>query len=95
MKIACCTLEMFTLIFMLLVCINGGYSYLNTTPRVDFISRPTTELVSVWGTPDNVVAATDAGFVSSQLAEVEIWSYDNPARSVSVRDNIVVSIRWG
>jgi len=95
MKIACCTLEMFTLIFMLLVCINGGYSYLNTTPRVDFISRPTTELVSVWGTPDNVVAATDVGFVSSQLAEVEIWSYDNPARSVSVRDNIVVSIRWG
>lgn len=95
MKIACCTLEMITLIFMLLVCINGGYSYLNTTPTVDFISRPTTELVSAWGAPDSVVAATDVGFVSSRLAEVEIWSYDNPARSVSVRDNIVVSIRWG
>ncbi len=95
MKIACCTLEMFTLIFMLLVCINGGYSYLNTTPRVDFISRPTTELVSAWGAPDSVVAATDVGFVSSRLAKVEVWSYDNPARSVSVRDNIVVSIRWG
>ncbi len=95
MKIACCTLEMITLIFMLLVCINGGYSYLNTTPRVDFISRPTTELVSAWGAPDSVVAATDVGFVSSRLAKVEVWSYDNPARSVSVRYNIVVPIRWG
>ena len=95
MKIACCTLEMITLMFLLLVSMNGGYSYLNNAPRTDLVSRPTTELVSAWGAPDSVVAATDVGFESSQLTEVEIWSYDNPVRAVSVRDNIVVSIRWG
>ena len=95
MKIACCTLEMITLIFLLLVSINGGYSYLNATPRTDLVSRPTMELVSAWGAPDSVVAATDLGLASSQLAETEIWSYDNPARSVVVRDNVVVSIRLG
>jgi hypothetical protein len=95
MKIACCTVEMIALIFLLFVSINGGYSYLNDTSRTDFVNRPTTELVSAWGAPDRVVAATDIGFVSTRLAKVEVWSYDNPARSVSVRDNVVLSIRWG
>jgi len=97
MKIACCTLEMITLIFLLLVSFNGGYSYLNnaTTPETDLVSRPTTELVSAWGAPDEVVVATDIGLITSQLAEVEVWSYYNPARSVVVRNNVVVSIRLG
>ena len=86
---------MITLIFLLLMSMNGAYNYLNSPPSADLVSRPTTELVSAWGTPDTVVAATDVGLVSSQLAKVEIWSYANPARSVSVRNDIVVSIRWG
>ena len=95
MKIACCTMEMIALIFLLFVSMNGAFNYTNGPARADLVSRPTTELVSAWGTPDNVVAANDLGLVSSQLAEVEIWSYANPARSVSVRNDIVVSIRWG
>lgn len=97
MKIACCTVEMIALIFLLFVSINGGYRYLNDTTmaRTDLVSRPTTELVTAWGAPDRVVAARDVGFVSTQLAQVEIWSYVNPTRSVSVRDNVVLSIRWG
>ena len=96
MKIACCTMEMIALIFLLFVSINGGYSYLNNaTPETDFVSRPTTELVSAWGVPDSVVSATDIGLTSSQLAEVEVWSYYHPVRSVVVRDNVVVSIREG
>lgn len=94
MKIACCTLEMITLIFLLFVSINGGFTYLNTT-RADFVSGSTTELVSAWGAPNNVVTATDLGFVSSQLVAVEIWSYDDPVRSVIVSNNVVVSIRLG
>ena len=95
MKIACCTMEMIALIFLLFVSINGGYSYLNdiATARTDLVSRSTTELVSAWGSPDEVVAATDIGLLSSQLAEVEVWSYYRPVRSVVVRDDIVVSIR--
>ncbi len=94
MRIACCTLEMITLIFLLFVSLNGGFSYINA-PRTDLVAESTTELVSAWGTPDSVVTATDLGFVSSQLAAVEIWSYDNPLRSVIVRNDVVVSIRTG
>ena len=94
MKIACCTLEMIALIFLLFVSFNGGFNYLNT-PRTDLEPRSTTELVSAWGEPDRVVAAVDIGFASSQLEAVEIWSYDNPLRSVIVRDDIVVSIQPG
>jgi len=94
MRIACCTLEMIALIFLLFVSINGGFNYLNT-PRTDLISESTTELVSAWGEPDSVAIATDLGLVSSQLEAVEIWSYDNPSRSVVVRNNVVVSIRLG
>jgi len=87
-------MEMIALIFLLFVSINGGYSYLNNaTPETNLVSRPTTELVSAWGEPDSVVTASDVGLVSSQLAEVEIWSYYHPVRSVSVRDNVVLSIR--
>jgi hypothetical protein len=97
MKIACCTMEMVALIFLLFVSINGGYSYLNNdaTTTTDLVSRPTTELVTAWGEPDAVATATDLGFVSQKLAEVEIWSYYHPVRSVSVRNNVVMSIRWG
>ena len=94
MKIACCTMEMIALIFLLFVSINGGFTYLNA-PRAGLISESTTELVSAWGAPDSVVTATDLGFDSSQLNTVEIWSYDNPSRSVVVRNNVVVSIRTG
>lgn len=95
MKIACCTVEMVALIFLLFVSINGAYSYTTAPARENLVSRPTTELVSAWGEPDSVATATDVGFASSQLAEVEIWSYYKPARSVSVRNNVVMSIRWG
>lgn len=95
MKIACCTMEMIALIFLLFVSINGGYSYLNNSPKADLVSRPTTALVSAWGAPDSVVAATDLGLNSLQIAEVEVWSYYHPVRSVVVRDGIVVSIREG
>jgi len=95
MKIACCTVEMITLIFLLLMSMNGAYNYLSNSPNVDLVSRPTTELVTAWGEPDSVVAATDVGLMSSQLTAVEIWSYGNPARSVVVRNNVVMSIRFG
>jgi len=90
-------MEMITLIFLLLVSFNGAFNYLDDVDisRIDLVSKPTTELVSAWGAPDNVVVATDIGLVSSQFDEVEIWSYYNPVRSVSVRDNVVLSIRWG
>jgi len=94
MKIACCTLEMIALIFLLFLSINGGFSYLDGA-RTNFVSGSATELVSAWGAPDSVVTATDLGLVSSQLVAVEIWSYDDPVRSVIVRDNVVVSIRLG
>jgi hypothetical protein len=94
MKIACCTLEMITLIFLLFVSLNGGFSYLNA-PETDLESRSTTELVSAWGEPDRIVAAADIGFASSQLEAVEIWSYENPLRSVIVRHDMVVSIQPG
>ena len=93
MKIACCTVEMIALIFLLFVSMNGAFSYTNAPARDNFVSRPTTELVSAWGEPDTVTVANDLGLVSSQLAEVEVWSYYHPVRSVVVRDNVVVSIR--
>jgi hypothetical protein len=94
MKIACCTLEMITLIFLLFVSFNGGFNYLNTS-RVDLEPRSATELVSAWGEPDNVVLANELGFLSSQLEAVEIWSYEDPLRSVIVRGDVVVSIQEG
>jgi len=94
MKIACCTVEMVALIFMLFWSLNGAYSVVNA-PSTDLVSRPTTELVSVWGEPDRVAAATDYGFETTQLEKVQVWSYANPARSVVVRDDVVVSIRVG
>lgn len=95
MKIACCTVEMIALIFLLFVSMNGGYSYLNSTPRTDLVNQPSTEVVSAWGEPDSVIAANELGLLSNRLAEVEIWSYDNPARSVVIRDNVVISVRLG
>ena len=94
MRIACCTLEMITLIFLLFWSFNGAFSVLNA-PSTDLVSRPASELVASWGEPDSVAVATELGFHSSQLETVEIWSYANPVRSVVVRDNVVVSIRMG
>ena len=94
MKIACCTLEMITLIFLLFWSFNGAFSYLNA-PSTDLVSRPASELIASWGEPDAVAVATELGFRTSQLETVEIWSYANPTRSVVVRDNVVVSIRVG
>ena len=92
MRIACCTLEMIALIFLLFVSFNGAFNHLNA-PSTDLVSRPTSDLISAWGEPDRVAVATDLGFDTSQLDTVEIWSYANPSRSVVVRDNVVVSIR--
>lgn len=92
MKIACCTLEMITLIFLLFVSMNGAFQVLDAHGP-SLISSSTTELVSAWGAPKSVVAARDIGFSTSQLARTEIWSYTNPSRTVIVRDDIVVSIR--
>jgi len=94
MKIACCTLEMITLIFLLFWSFNGAYSVLNA-PSTDLVSQPTSELIASWGEPDAVAVATDLGFRASQLEAVEIWSYANPTRSVVIRDGIVVSVRTG
>jgi len=94
MKIACCTVEMITLIFLLFWSFNGAFSYLGA-PSTDWVSRPTSELVSAWGEPDRVAVAADLGFNSAQLETVEIWSYADPLRSVVVRDDVVVAIRTG
>jgi hypothetical protein len=94
MKIACCTLEMVTLIFLLFVSFNGGFSYLDGA-NAGFVPASTTELVSSWGEPDRIVAADDLGFASSQFDAIEIWSYANPARFVVVRNGTVVSVRSG
>jgi hypothetical protein len=94
MKIACCTLEMITLIFLLFWSFNGAHSVVSA-PSTNLVSQPTTELVSAWGEPDSVSVAADLGFETAQLETVEIWSYANPARSVVVRDDTVVSIRVG
>ncbi len=94
MKIACCTVEMITLIFLLLVSINGAYTHVRT-PTTSLVARPTEELASAWGEPETILSASKMGFKSPQLAHVEVWTYENPARSVVVRDDIVVSIRYG
>ena len=91
MKIACCTLEMITLIFLLIVSINGGFQY--AEDYTDFTNRPAEELVSVWGRPDAVVAAPDVGFASAGMENVEVWSYDD--RSVIVRGDTVIAVREG
>jgi len=93
MKIACCTLEMITLIFLLVVSLNGGFQY--TEDYADFTNRPAEELVSAWGQPDEVVAAADVGFASSGMEDVEVWSYRNSDRSVIVRGNTVIAVREG
>jgi len=94
MKIACCTVEMIALIFMLFWSLNGAFSVVNA-PSADLVSQPTTELVSVWGEPDRVSAAADLGFEAAQLDTVEVWAYADPSRFVVVRDDTVVSIREG
>jgi len=94
MKIACCTIEMITLIFLLFVSINGAYTHVRPLTE-DLVSRPVTELAAAWGEPEAVAEAIEMGFRSTQLAGVEIWTYESPARSVLVRDDVVVSIRYG
>jgi len=44
-----------------------------------------------WSDPSRTDRKSAAG--TSRLAKVEVWSYYNPARSVVVRNNVVVSIR--
>jgi hypothetical protein len=94
MKIACCTVEMIALIFLLFVSLNGGLNYCNTA-KDSLEPSSTTELIGTWGEPDSGVVASDLGFASSQLETAEIWSYEDPLRSVVVRSNIVVSVRTG
>jgi len=93
MKIACCTLEMITLIFLLVVSLNGGFQY--AEDYADFTNRPAEELISVWGQPDTIVAATDVGFASTHMGDVEVWSYDGTNRSVIVRSGTVIAVREG
>ena len=91
MKIACCTLEMVTLIFLLVVSLNGGFQYVQE--NADYTNRPAAEIISAWGEPDSVVLAEDLGFFSTQLDTVEVWSYDDGDRSVIVRDDVVIAVR--
>ena len=85
MKIACCTLEMITLIFLLFVGFNGGFQYLDSV-RDDVTPTSTTEMVSTWGEPDQVATAAEAGFSSANLSDVEIWSYTAPKRTAIIRN---------
>ncbi len=94
MKIAPCILEMITLIFLLFWSFNGAFTYVSA-PSTDLISQSTSELVTAWGEPESVTVAADVGLHASQLEDVEIWSYANPARSVIVQNDVVVSIRMG
>ena len=94
MKIAYCTLEMVTLIFLLLMGINGGHQYLDTV-QVQAAPTSTAELITLWGQPDDVATAADVGFSSAQMTDVEVWSYTNPHRTAIVRDEEIISIREG
>lgn len=94
MKIACCTLEMISLIFLLFVSLNGAFSY-SDGASASLVPASATELMSTRGEPDSIVAANDLGFVSSQFEAVEIWSYDEPSRFAIVRDGLAVSIQEG
>jgi len=94
MKIACCTLEMITLIFLLFWSFNGAVQVMDS-PGPNLISQSTAELIATWGRPARVVTAADIGFRTAKLDKTELWSYANPARTVVVRDDVVVSIRMG
>jgi len=94
MRIACCTIEMIALVFLLFVSSNGGVSYTGARD-IDRVKQSTETLVSTWGEPDRVVGATDLGFVSSTLATVEVWAYDRLSRTAVVRGDVVVSVRVG
>ena len=94
MRIACCTMEMIALVFLLFVSINGALSYTNAQD-IDLVNQSTDTLVSTWGEPDRVVGATDLGFSSPALAPVEIWAYDRLSRTAVVRGDVVVSVRTG
>jgi len=92
MKIAYCTLQMVTLIFLLFVSINGGLTYSGPTES-DLIDQPVEQVLFMWGAPQSIVSSSDLGFTTSALAGVEVWVYERPDRSVVVRDGLVVSIR--
>jgi len=62
---------------------NGGFSYLED--QADFANRPAEELV----------AATDVGFASTGMKNIEVWSYDDTCRSVIVRGDTVIAVREG
>jgi len=51
------------------------------------------ELVSAWGQPDEIVAATDVGFASTGMENVEVWCYDDTSHSIIVRDDTVIAVR--
>ena len=94
MKIACCTLEMITLIFLLFWSFNGAVQVLDA-PGPNLISQSTAELIATWGRPVSVVTAAEAGFRTAQPERTEVWTYADPARTVVIRDDVVVSIRMG
>jgi hypothetical protein len=92
MRIPYCTLQMVTLIFLLFMSINAGLTHTGPT-SADFINQPAERLLSAWGAPHAVIQSSDLGFTTSALATVEVWVYERPARSVVVRDGVVVAIR--
>jgi len=94
MKIACCTLEMITLIFLLFLGFNGGQQYLNAA-QTEAVPATTTEMVALWGQPDKVASAADVGFASAQMTDIEVWSYANLQRTAIVREDQIISIREG
>lgn len=93
-KIACCTVEMIALVFLLFVSINGGLTAVNAD-RGALVSRSTSQLIATWGEPDRIDTSRNAALAIPDRANVEVWTYSNPARSVVIRDDIIVSIRYG
>ena len=91
MRIPFCMIEMVALIFVLFLSFNAAHTYCSA-PEPVAINSPTTQLRAAWGNPSRVVSASDVGFTSPRLAPVEVWHYENPNRSVVVRDDVVVSV---
>jgi len=94
MKIACCTIEMIALVFLLFVSINGGLTAIESE-RGALVSRSTSELIATWGEPDRIESSASAIMALPDREKVEIWTYANPARTVVIRDDVIVSIHHG
>ncbi len=93
MKIAWGTIQMVSLIGMLLICFNGGLQYGTGT----YSENPDSvvELEQTWGAPSRIVTADQLGFSEGHFEDVEIWVYDEADRYVIVRSSSVVAVKEG